>query len=455
MSTLAQDFGIFDVALAKRCRAVDVPIPYRGYWARKAAGQEPPKTPLPKYRSRPNNGATQASKPTATAPPKAIERTSPEPTVPFTMPEQRKEPDKPSLSPEEAALRTQIEAIDTTVAPDLSNATATIKRTAIKLRAAKMSDFAWARGERSGPVLRINVQKALETRALRIADALLRAAADLGWRFVADPKEEPERHSRWARPDTPVPNIGRLLVLDEPFRISIDEAHRQVPHVLTDLERKQKQLGHEPHSPPWDLAPSGQLRLHLTTTDNHAFMTLRDTPTKPFQIKLRAALHSLLDRAYQEKREREERRLREEAAQERRRQEQILSGRRQAQSKLIDELERQAGAWLRARFLRRYVLAARRALAGERIEVKLQNQSVDFLDWATAYVDQLDSLSPTPSNPDQQRESSSYWKAEEESLKNLLFRLFVAAGSCPGNSRPSTLTRATMHPRRVNSRTTE
>lgn len=38
MSTLALDFGITDVGLAKRCRAVDVPIPYRGYWARVGAG---------------------------------------------------------------------------------------------------------------------------------------------------------------------------------------------------------------------------------------------------------------------------------------------------------------------------------------------------------------------------------------------------------------------------------
>lgn len=58
-----------DVGLAKRCRAVDVQIRYRS--ARKAAGQEPPKTALPKYRSRANNGgATQASRPTATAAPK-------------------------------------------------------------------------------------------------------------------------------------------------------------------------------------------------------------------------------------------------------------------------------------------------------------------------------------------------------------------------------------------------
>src|ERR1700694_1022299 len=61
MSELAKDFGMSDVGLAKRCRAVDVPILYRGYWARKAAGQEPPKTPLPKYR--PHTPAPAGDKP--------------------------------------------------------------------------------------------------------------------------------------------------------------------------------------------------------------------------------------------------------------------------------------------------------------------------------------------------------------------------------------------------------
>jgi hypothetical protein len=39
MSTLAKDFGISVVALAKRCRAVDVPVPLRGYWTHRGAGR--------------------------------------------------------------------------------------------------------------------------------------------------------------------------------------------------------------------------------------------------------------------------------------------------------------------------------------------------------------------------------------------------------------------------------
>ena len=46
-SKLAPDFGISDVAIAKRCKKLEVPRPSIGYWARVAAGQTPPKTPLP------------------------------------------------------------------------------------------------------------------------------------------------------------------------------------------------------------------------------------------------------------------------------------------------------------------------------------------------------------------------------------------------------------------------
>jgi hypothetical protein len=35
MIELAKDFGLSDVALAKRCRKLGVPVPGRGYWARK------------------------------------------------------------------------------------------------------------------------------------------------------------------------------------------------------------------------------------------------------------------------------------------------------------------------------------------------------------------------------------------------------------------------------------
>ena len=43
---VAKRIGISDVALAKVCRGMDIPLPGRGHWARKAAGNAPSKPTL-------------------------------------------------------------------------------------------------------------------------------------------------------------------------------------------------------------------------------------------------------------------------------------------------------------------------------------------------------------------------------------------------------------------------
>jgi len=47
MKTVSARFGVSDVALAKACRRADIPVPERGYWARKAAGKQTIERPLP------------------------------------------------------------------------------------------------------------------------------------------------------------------------------------------------------------------------------------------------------------------------------------------------------------------------------------------------------------------------------------------------------------------------
>lgn len=48
MWTLAQRYGISDVGLSKTCRRYKIPVPGRGYWQQKQAGQRLRPTPLPK-----------------------------------------------------------------------------------------------------------------------------------------------------------------------------------------------------------------------------------------------------------------------------------------------------------------------------------------------------------------------------------------------------------------------
>lgn len=47
MQKLAQSFGISDVALAKQCKKANIPVPNRGYWARKQAGKSVIQVALP------------------------------------------------------------------------------------------------------------------------------------------------------------------------------------------------------------------------------------------------------------------------------------------------------------------------------------------------------------------------------------------------------------------------
>jgi hypothetical protein len=46
MQKLAGKYGISDVGLAKVCRKLEIPVPGRGHWAKREAGQEVQKPPL-------------------------------------------------------------------------------------------------------------------------------------------------------------------------------------------------------------------------------------------------------------------------------------------------------------------------------------------------------------------------------------------------------------------------
>jgi len=47
MTKLAKEYGISDVALAKICKKLNVPYPWRGYWRRKETGKAVKQLPLP------------------------------------------------------------------------------------------------------------------------------------------------------------------------------------------------------------------------------------------------------------------------------------------------------------------------------------------------------------------------------------------------------------------------
>lgn len=51
VTKVAQRYGVSDVAIAKVCRKMTIPVPGRGYWARKAYGYPVARKPLPKMKN--------------------------------------------------------------------------------------------------------------------------------------------------------------------------------------------------------------------------------------------------------------------------------------------------------------------------------------------------------------------------------------------------------------------
>ena len=119
-----------------------------------------------------------------------------------------------------------------------------------------------------------------------------------------------------------------------------------------------------------------------------------DRVKHPVEECIPQILQSFQDLAQRYRNDRVKREQEEREAEERQRQEQAPQERRKAHAKLILSLETHAGAWHRARYLRRYVNALRRASNGQTIDVMLGEERINFIAWADQYINQLDPLHP-------------------------------------------------------------
>jgi hypothetical protein len=401
---MAKEFNMSDGGLAKRCRAVDVPVPYRGYWARKAAGQEPHKTPLPKYRGQ---DALAAAKGRGETVPTTVIKEGPEPAVDFEpLPKKADKENVPS-SPAEKATYAQIDAIEVSPWKMTDTMHAAVKRSAIALAAYRVKDFSWTKLDRNGSQIEIEVSEEAKVRALQVANLIVKGCDCMAWGIIEE--EKSARVPRWGASTVEIPVYALLEVEGEPMRFRIDERRRQVPHQITREERERSWGS----PPPWDLVPTGDLRVHLCEKSRWAFKTFKDGTRRLLEEQLSSILRALYDRSQELKCRREEQRLEEERRRSREKREALAAERRESQYKLVEELERQAFSWHRARLLRRYLSAAQRAVGDRSIRASMQTRSIDFLAWCESYVDQLDPLSPTPYNEDQRWRGRLHGEDEE------------------------------------------
>jgi hypothetical protein len=217
MSRLARDFGISDVALAKICKKLDVPIPGRGYWARVAAGQRVRVPKLPKAR--------------------ADARTE------FTIAEREPRP--------------KVEKLDVpivTMAESLTGAHPAVRRLSSLLdgREPGREKTLYLRGDSEAT---IRLTSGTKRRALLVLDAVLKALDQRGHAVTFEVPND-----AWS------PHSLQIKVGAEVIKLFLAEPSTRTDHKLTVQEQADRTRYGSTYAPKYDFNTSGKLTLRARVT---------------------------------------------------------------------------------------------------------------------------------------------------------------------------------------------
>lgn len=222
MQHLAKRFGISDVAIAKRCRKLNIPVPGRGYWARKVAGQRVRVKPLPAARNREDN------KPIV-----FIERPPEESRAEIR--------DGPVWEQEQFEARAENRI---TISDGLSRRPV-IRATSAMLRERRDQSTAQRPIPHDG-ALRVSVSRAHVTRALHFLDAFVRACETRG--FIVRGATRDQREST-------------VTVHDQTIEFELREPLRRID--LAQLARERGEKPREFMYPRYRFEGTGKFEFHI------------------------------------------------------------------------------------------------------------------------------------------------------------------------------------------------
>ncbi len=344
---LAPTFGISDVALTKLCRRLGIPTPGRGYWAQKAAGASPHRTPLPP----PSPGQRLAPVSVGAHRPPPSKETPPRLQVPVPR----------TLRKAHEAIRALALAL-----PD----TAVDEHGRLTVRGASGSTFV--------------VTMELHRRALLVLDGLAHALVSRG-------------HEVALRED----GVGKQKLLT---LAAIVDGHTIALSMVEPLVRsgrpREDEEGEEGQNeglwgPKYNHAPAGSLRLSVLEA-RIGRDAWADTPTRPLDdqlgsivlaIEAEAGRRAGLERQEEERRHAAEvRRLREE---EEARMVRLREVQAQRMAALEEDLQTMAARWAAARQIEDFVSAAEQVLVG----ALRDEAAAAWLGWARQCAQRLDPLS--------------------------------------------------------------
>lgn len=344
ITVLAKEFGMSDVGLAKVCKKLSVPKPYRGYWQLLEAGRKLAIPPLPPVREGDQTQATLSPeyyrvnfKPED---PKVLDRIDAE-----RLPENR--------------IR---------VAESLDVPHRLVRNTRALLRRGKPDDcgrlYCWDRNE-NHPLLNVRVSKHALPRALLIMDALIKALEARGCKVEAD--------------GATVCHVGETEVAFYLWE-KVNRSEREP----TEREKEKPWLFNR-----WQFTPTGEL---VFTLDEHFAdrKNWRDGKRKQLEDQLNDIVGGMFAAAeklrLREIEEEEEKGPRLEA--EHRRAE--MEHQRKMLEERCNQLDTMVASWVKSTNLRQFLQECERSLS---LNAKSPDPAgAHWLSWARAYADAVDPI---------------------------------------------------------------
>lgn len=371
-SKLAPQFGLSGVGFAKMCKRLGVPLPNRGFWARKQAGQSPRRPPLPKAKP----GQDQKVQ---------LRRLNADAQIAWYEAKQKA-----------AEAKKAIQEIE--CPSELADPHALIRAAANRLKG--KTGWNHHKGLRSAPgeILSIEVTEGSLDRALLIMDVLIKAIADMSGevRINSEKKETLLRLDGVDLPITLAEHVGRTRHEISPVEKKAQERYWNRSHRDTNTPY--------PHIPQYDYHPSGQLTL---TVGRWPSKTWRDTPRTQLEKRLSEIIPGIAAVAI-ETRQREEEQAR--AQIERQAAKDRYAAKMKERSderQAFRQLRRDARNWAMANQIRAYINAVEQG----KEQGGLHSDGAAWAAWATqkaAWIDPMINASditldaPEPERP-------SYW----------------------------------------------
>jgi transcription initiation factor TFIIIB Brf1 subunit/transcription initiation factor TFIIB len=298
-ATLSERFQLSGRGLGKLCERHRIPVPERGWWAKKAAGQPVQRTPLP-------------------------EATDPymENIELWVREDWRRYATEDDLKWCEQRVADE-STISASVVPEDDDS-----RHPLIVRARRERK----EGEPAPLHFALDVSKEARHRALRLAAAIVDGCEKRGYHFALGPNS--------------TNGAAGLVILRQNIGISIEEPYTRMPHALTNTEAREKAVGRGWSIPEFDSVRGGTLTIVIAHSADGERRTFGEKPDRPletsfpelFRVLPKIALHMSADqnfRAQQERMRNEEAERRAEVQRLRREEEARMAAERRRRNDLI------------------------------------------------------------------------------------------------------------------------